>query len=44
MALPIIDPLETEFDMPNPRREGRGGRAVDENVKKEIHKIRTSNY
>jgi hypothetical protein len=39
MALPIIDPLETEFDMPNPRREGRGGRAVDENVKKEIIKL-----
>ena len=39
MALPIIDPLETEFDMPNPRRDGRGGRAVDENVKKEIIKL-----
>ena len=31
MALPIIDPLETEFDMPNPRRGGRGGRGGREN-------------
>ena len=38
MALPIIDPLETEFDMPNPRG-GRGGKVVDENVKEEIIKL-----
>jgi hypothetical protein len=38
MALPIIDPLETEFDMPN-SRGGRGGKAVDDNVKEEIIKL-----
>jgi hypothetical protein len=38
MALPIIDPLETEFDMPNPRG-GRGGKVIDENVKEEIIKL-----
>ena len=38
MALPIIDPLETEFDMPNPRG-GKGGKVVDENVKEEIIKL-----
>ena len=37
MALPIIDPLETKFDMPNPRG-GRGGKVVDENVKDFINK------
>jgi hypothetical protein len=38
MALPIIDPLETEFDMPNPRREVEVV-GLDENVKKEIIKL-----
>jgi hypothetical protein len=38
MALPIIDPLETEFDMPNPRG-GKGGKVIDENVKEEIIKL-----